>query len=102
MRPGSPTTSTSWPCSPRASSTIRSTVLRRRWAWDNWVEIMRWQVLRQYGLSTEDLTVTFDHVTHDAEFQVNYGRKIRREEDGFYHVTPLEWESFRGMQGVAL
>lgn len=63
---------------------------------------MRWQVLRQYGLSTEDLTVTFDHVTHDAEFQVNYGRKIRREEDGFYHVTPLEWESFRGMQGVAL
>ena len=69
---------------------------------DGWMEYIRWDILRMHGLSPEDITVTFDHVTHDAEFQVNYGRKIRREEDGFYHVTAHEWESFRGMQGVTL
>ena len=70
--------------------------------WDGWMEFIRMDTLRAYGLKPEDLTVTFDHITPDAEFELGYGRKIRREDDGFFHVSTHEWESFRGMHGVTL
>jgi predicted phage terminase large subunit-like protein len=69
---------------------------------DNWMEYIRWDMLRGYGLEEKDLTVTFDHIEPEGEFQLGYGREICREDDGFYHVTPHEWESFRGMHGVTL
>ena len=67
---------------------------------ENWFEYYRLRELREYGLEEKNLTVNFDYVHHDGEFHLDHGRKIRRDEDGFYHVTPQEWESFRGMQGV--
>ena len=69
---------------------------------DNWMEFIRWDTLRDYGLKPEDVTVTFDYIHQDTEFTSCRGRTVRREEDGFYHCAPGEWESFRGMQGVTL
>ena len=67
-----------------------------------WIEYYRQEALRSHGINPDDVTVTFDHIDPDSYFQINQGRKIRREGDGFYHVTPLEWETFRGMLGVML
>lgn len=44
-------------------------------------------------------TVTFTYINSTEEFKVN-GRWVRAGDDGFYHVTPGEWESVRGMLGV--
>jgi hypothetical protein len=30
------------------------------------------------------------------------GRKVRREEDGFYHCSQGEWQGFANMSGVTL
>lgn len=67
---------------------------------ERWQELMRHVDLLDYGLKPEDLTVTFDHTDQTAWFTLDSGREVRREEDGFYHVTPGEWESFGGVQGV--
>ena len=69
---------------------------------DNWMEYIRLDTLRRHGLRLKDLTVTFDHMNPQGQFQLNDGRKVRRQEDGFYHVTAQEWESFRNMHGVTL
>ena len=69
---------------------------------DNWMEYFRLDTLSRHGLRPEDVTVTFDHIDPKGEFQINDGRKIRREEDGFYHVTAREWETLRTMQAVTL
>jgi len=69
---------------------------------DNYMEYIRVDHLRMYGLKSEDIIITFDHAGPKGEFQVNYGRKIRRQEDGFYHVTAHEWDSFCGMPQVTL
>jgi hypothetical protein len=64
--------------------------------------MMRGHALRSWGLTPEDLTVTFDYPTPDSSFRVDCGRNITREGDGFYHVTIQEWGSFRGMNGITL
>lgn len=69
---------------------------------DNWMEYIRWDTLRMHGLSPEDITVTFDYIHPDSEFDTCSGRTIRREADGFYHCAEDEWDSVRMMQGVAL
>ena len=40
------------------------------------------------------------NVDPEGEFFVGDGRKIWRDEAGFYHVTPQEWDSLRHMRGV--
>ena len=69
---------------------------------DNWMEYIRLDTLSRHGLRPEDITVTFDHIDPKGQFWTNDGRKIRREEDGFYHVSAREWEGFRAMQAVTL
>lgn len=69
---------------------------------DHWMEFIRLDTLRAYGLKPEDLTVTFDSVQADAVFTVSSGRKIRRDEDGFYHCAPSEWDGLHGRPGVKL
>ena len=68
---------------------------------DAWMEYIRLDTLRSHGLKPEDLTVTFDYTDQTAEFTLGSGRVVRREDDGFYRVTPGEWESVRSMLGVA-
>jgi predicted phage terminase large subunit-like protein len=67
---------------------------------DGWLEFSRAATLRRHGLKREQLTVTFDQVEPDWVGQIGYGREIRRGEDGFYHVTPQEWERLRHVHGV--
>jgi predicted phage terminase large subunit-like protein len=69
---------------------------------ENWLEYMRCNVLRAYGLKPEDLTITFDHIHPDTKFTSCMGRTVRRDEDGFYHCCKGEWDSFCRMQGVSL
>jgi predicted phage terminase large subunit-like protein len=69
---------------------------------DGWMEVMRWNSLRMYGLSPEDITITFDHIDREAEFTSCMGRGVFREEDGFYHCSPGEWDGFSGIHGVTL
>ena len=68
---------------------------------DAWMEYICLDTLQSYGLKPDDLTVTFDYTDRTAEFTLGCGRVVRREDDGFYRVTPSEWESVRGMPGVA-
>ena len=65
-----------------------------------WFELMRQVELMDYGLKPEDLTVAYDFPDQSAEFTFGSGRVVRREDDGFFHVTPHEWKSVRGMLGV--
>ena len=65
-----------------------------------WFETMRQVDLLRHGLRPEDLTVTFDYTDQTARFTLDSGRLVQREVDGFYHVTPGEWETVHGMQGV--
>ena len=67
-----------------------------------WMEYYRLRELERCGIDPDDVIVTFDHIEPDQDLQSNYGRNIRREGDGFYHVTSLEWNYFRGMHGVTL
>ena len=69
---------------------------------DAWMEFMRWESLRTYGLELEDITVTFDYIDSETTFTSCLGRKVRREEDGFFHCSKREWESIRYVIGVTL
>ena len=66
---------------------------------DQWLEVMRWQALRAWGIDPKDLTVRFDHPNPDARFRLTNGREVWREPDGYYWVTELEWESARHFIG---
>ena len=69
---------------------------------DAWMEYIRWDTLRQYHLNPEDIVVTFDHIDQRSEFTSNVGRRLRREEDGYYHCSKGEWEGLRCFPGVKL
>lgn len=69
---------------------------------DTWMELIRWDTLRSYGLKPEDITVTFDYIDPDNEFCSCLGRKVRHDEDGFYHCSSREWEGFRAVRGITL
>ena len=69
---------------------------------DAWLEYARQRDLRDFGLRSEDITVTFDHAHPDTCFGTSSGREIRRECDGFYHCSKAEWDSVRLLQGVTL
>lgn len=63
---------------------------------------MRSEYLKKYGLKPEDLTVAFDHPEKNRTFWPESERKIRRESNGFYNVTPKEWESLKNEDRVTL
>ena len=65
-----------------------------------WLAVMRWDALRQWGIDEKDVTVRFDHPDPDIRFTVSSGREIWREEDGFYWVTEGEWECIRNGFGA--
>lgn len=67
---------------------------------DLWLEFMRQDILRMYNLTDEDLRVRFDYTVPDAEFTVSSGRKVGRDDDGFYRVNEGEWSSIQGIIGV--
>lgn len=69
---------------------------------DYWMEFIRRDTLSWYHLKPEDLTVTFDSSRVDAIYTASNCREIERNEDGFYHCSPNEWESMRGRLGVTL
>jgi len=69
---------------------------------DIWMEFIRIDTLKMHGLKPEDLTIIFDQPDPKGEFNIGYGRAIRRREDGFYHVTAREWESLRHLYGAKL
>lgn len=53
---------------------------------------MRTQALNRYGLTPDDLTVTFDHTEKNRRFPIECGRNIFREWEGFFHATHEEWD----------
>ena len=69
---------------------------------DGWMQFIRWDTLRRYGLEEADLTVAFDYIAPDGTFTLGSGRTIRRDNDGFYHVTPREWECLQSIHGIRL
>lgn len=69
---------------------------------DGFLELIRVETLHGYGLTPEDITVTFDYIEPDNEFTSCLGRTVRRSEDGFYHCSAREWEGFRAVRGVTL
>jgi hypothetical protein len=60
-----------------------------------WLDLMRWQALRAWGIDEKDVTVRFDHPDPDIRFTLSNGREVWREPDGYYWVTEAEWESVR-------
>ena len=69
---------------------------------ENWLKLMDWQVLRMYDLKPEDLTVTFDHSDPKTAFITSVGRELSRDQDGFYHCSPGEWNGLSCLAGVTL
>ncbi|WP_219895045.1 phage terminase large subunit [Aquisediminimonas profunda] len=69
---------------------------------DEWLNYVRIRSLSEFGLTPEDLVITFDHIDARTEFQDSNGRNIWRETDGFYHATRAEWESICAIPGVTL
>lgn len=69
---------------------------------DVWMEYIRWDNLSMHGLAPEDITITFDYINADTEFNSCLCRDVRREKNGFYHCSKGEWESFRCVQGITL
>ena len=67
---------------------------------ERWLENLRLADLLREGINPEDLTVRFDYTDHTAWFTLNSGRRVLREYDGFYHVTPAEWETIQGRAGI--
>ena len=65
-----------------------------------WLEVMRWQALRAWGIDEKDVTVRFDHPDPDVRFTLSNGREVWRESDGYYWVTEAEWESVRNGFGA--
>ncbi|WP_431285049.1 hypothetical protein ACQW02_09735 [Humitalea sp. 24SJ18S-53] len=66
------------------------------------LDYMRGELLRAYNLSPDDLTIVFDHQSQSTQFTVRSGRQIVRASDGFYQVTPQEWEELKYHHGVTL
>lgn len=60
---------------------------------EEFIELMKWQALRGWGIELEDLTVAFDHPDPDIRFTLPSGRSIGRERDSYFWVTEKEWES---------
>ena len=69
---------------------------------DNWMEYARLELQRQAGTIGEHLTVTFDHPIPGFGVRGCSGRNITRNDDGFYHCSPSEWESIRGTRRLKL
>ena len=69
---------------------------------EQWLETYRLVELDRYGLTDEDLVVTFDHYETTLVFQTSCGRPICRDYGGFYRVTLAEWESCQRLEGVTL
>jgi predicted phage terminase large subunit-like protein len=69
---------------------------------DGWMEYIRCDNLRMHGLKPEDITITFDYIHGSNEFNSCMGRRVRRENDGFYHCSSREWEGLRCVQGITL
>jgi predicted phage terminase large subunit-like protein len=69
---------------------------------DNFLELMRWDELRRYGMTPEDIHITFDFIQPDAEFTSCLGRSLRREPDGFYHCSQGEREGLQAVEGITL
>ena len=67
---------------------------------DAFLEVMKWQVLRQYGIAPEELTVGFDHPDETIRFCLPNGREVFRESDGYYWVTEQEWGFVAHWPGV--
>ena len=67
---------------------------------ERWLENLRLADLLREGINPEDLTVRFDYTDQTTWFTLNSGRRVQREYDGFYHVTPAEWETIQGRAGV--
>jgi predicted phage terminase large subunit-like protein len=67
---------------------------------EQWLEVMRWQALRVWGIDEKDVTVCFDHPDPDVRFTLSSGREVWREQDGYYWVTEGEWGAVRNMAGV--
>lgn len=68
---------------------------------DNCFEFIRQDTLRLHGRA-EDVIITFDYLHAETEFCGCMGRTVRRQEDGFYHCSKGEWDSFSRMHGVTL
>lgn len=69
---------------------------------DNFIEVMRMNTLRRFGLKPEDLDIIFDYCERDIDFISCAGREVRRETDGFYQCARNEWDSFRAIPGIRL
>ncbi len=73
-----------------------------RTGFDNCMDYMQILKLQPYGIRPNQLTVVFDHSEQFSQFTATNGREISREEDGFYHATPAEWESIKFVRGIIL
>ena len=67
---------------------------------EQFLAVLQWVALRDYGLAPEDLTIKFDYPDHDARFTLPNGRTIWRERDGLYWVAECEWEHISRISGV--
>lgn len=57
------------------------------------LEYVRAELLSRYGISSKDLTVCFDYPDPTGRFTLSNGRKIWRQDDGYYWVTEGEWSN---------
>ena len=55
---------------------------------------VREENLRKYGVSSAQLTVCFDHPEPRGEFTMPSGREVWRREDGYFWVTETEWTDY--------
>jgi len=69
---------------------------------EGFLQFIRRDRLKRYGLTPEDLVVTFDSSDPDLALDSCLKRLIRRGEDGFYHCSLREWEEIRGRRDVTL
>jgi predicted phage terminase large subunit-like protein len=69
---------------------------------DEWILALRLMALGSYHLKPDDLSIIFDYEHRSFEFTAPSGRTISREADGFYHVTPHEWEAIKWTVGTTL
>ncbi len=69
---------------------------------ENWIKYTPNQDLRRYGLKPAELATAFDHIHLNTEFTSYIGRNVFRDEDGFYHCSMGEWDSFCIIQVVSL
>ena len=60
---------------------------------DEFIEFMKWQALKAWGIELEEVTVAFDHPDPNITFNLSTGRPIHRERDSYFWVTENEWQS---------